>query len=273
MTTQLNADDLLDLAQRHGFELVRSTRHRIVKRGALKFTLPSTGYGSAWLTNTLINVCTEIDARKDQRSRKPRVLPIMVAHGEDNYAVVAQDALRYKVQSLEDGRVNWLPKEECREVDIDEIDREAQRAVSNGALPPVAVEEPAPREEPFRVNSNDARLAEINPMAGWITETRRAIERLDVKIEQVEASLKPMRSQRHALQQALEAITGATGVVKMTLPSAKEPSRRGGTSRIAPEVKADIERRIRAGESSPDIARTTGVPYSTVAYYAAKAKG
>ncbi len=237
----------------HGFELVRSNRHNIVKRGAMKFTLSTSGGCGPWLTQALLNVCDEIDHKLEKQGKRARhSLPAMVRYDGEDFACIDQGPMQWKIQSLETGRSRWVKKSESEPLttmpelikhepetivqqaaeavlaDAKELEAQATallKANGHNPLPPLNIvddREPEPEPAPHNVYTpfvapKPAPEEGFGPLGVAVTSTRRAIERLAVEIEQHEAIIAPKRVQLQAFQQALAIMEGGIAALPETI--------------------------------------------------------
>jgi hypothetical protein len=306
----MSSDDALKLMLDHGFELVRSHRHNIVKRGAMKFTLSTTGGVSPWLTNTLLNVCDEIDSKAIRRGeRKADTPPLIVRWRAEDWACIGQDPIKWHVQSLTTGHSRWVMKSESEPIFImPELTKialseepktgsvaaaiaEAREPVSlpvwsSGPQEPTPAPMPAyeptpPAPAPLTRPNGNGDTEGYGPVAMALATMRRAIERLTVEVEQGEAILIPKRAQLEGFRQALALMEGTD--MQATVPAPKRTilppttsTSTGATHRPRADISDADRNTARArwmkGDPVIEIAATLGVTDATIYSWAKKWK-
>lgn len=246
-----NSDELFDLAKSHGFELIRDDgRGRLVKYGTARFTLPPQGQeANSFIAEAINNICTEIDSRDVKaKTKKADKAPLMANWQGTTYAVYAQNAGQYNLQSLVDGKRTWVPKSEVEAVtsdniapptstpngasaphtpepvDTEAIAREVNRA-AEAAFPRLSVITPPPPAPSTGSFMDD--MADASPMAYARTMIARQVERARAKLQAEELKLQPLRAEVEALEASLAALTGiAPAAPRRTVLPPTGPGRR-----------------------------------------------
>jgi len=297
------SDRLLQIAKEHGFELIRDdARGRLLKHGTSRFPLPLEGDANQWVSDAIMQICTEMDTKEEKR--KPRKLPLAVNYKGETWAVYTANAGQYNLQSLEDGHRIWVDKAETEEAVTSESivpspsngnhspypnlpipDPEAVKRMADRDLPPLQ-HEPEPAAPTLTVHQAQD-FSEMSPLAYSRNEMQKQITRTQLLIEMEEAKIKPLYDQLAAFQAAYSALSG--GLAAATTPSAPRrtvlpptgPGRGGGRqagvpkTRLTYEVRKQIRDYLEDGlDPNAIVARIPGIkPYHVYTQKKAMAEG
>jgi hypothetical protein len=233
------ADELVRMAEQHGFTVKRHATHRIIERGAIIFTLPSTGHANAWTTQAIHNVCGELDRLAQGEKRSLTGYPLTVNYLGRPWAVAGQDFTRYRLQDLDDGKLTWANKEDTQVPDLN-VSKTEETQQEEGAPQETVAEVAAAVSRPAHYDRGADRsngpvttriaddLATLNPMKFWELTTERLIRDITDKIDKetaaYEAKVAAWFNERDSLQAALDSIKGgappkAVTVRKFSVPT------------------------------------------------------
>lgn len=264
MPTTMHSDDIVDLALRHGFVLTRHQTHRIIERGGFVFTIPSTGNCNAWVTQAVVNICHELDRReRGEKVVSVSGYPATVLYQGTLYAVAGQDAGRYRLQSLEDGTLSWVNKEDTEMPEVIETIEEAEAPAEHPQETAAAVADamrPSYYDRagngPVQTRNTIAEeLAAADPMKYWQLTTERLVRDLRDRIAKLdaeyEAKTAPLRQQADQLESTLAIVRGGEPPRRIvhlgTAPAGpKRPYTRHGGNDAAGRHFASPETKARA---------------------------
>lgn len=230
--TGLKARELLEGV---GFSLDRETDKFLMKRGAMRVTLPK---GNAALGSTQENIVRGIvrtirERQEKQGDYKKPAMPATVVYRSVVYAVVSDRITKWQLQSLDTGARFEVDKTACEEYDIPLTDFAVQLEEAKVPEP-----EPAAPAAPVPVTP----LTNQSDLAALIRLTTRRQEALKVEFQQLRNRADKLRVQYAATGAFLESLgveveeLGGLGEIDVApprrtiLPPSDAPKKRGSSS-------------------------------------------